>query len=126
MANFRKLDVWNLSHDLTVSIYTVTDSFPAKELYALTSQMKRASYSIPSNITEGSLRGSQKDFKRFLSIALGSSAELQYFLLLAKDLKYITENTYNQLANRTEVISKKLQVLIRRVKEDIERPIANN
>ena len=90
------LIVWQKSHELTLKIYQITQSFPKDELFGLTSQIRRASISIPSNIVEGKARGSNKDFKRFLLIARGSLEELKYQLLLARDLKYVDELKYKE------------------------------
>ena len=73
MRDFRKYDVWKLSHDLVLKVYRITSSFPESEKYQLTTQMQRAAYSIPSNFSEGCGRDSDKDFNRFIQIALGSA-----------------------------------------------------
>jgi four helix bundle protein len=92
------MKVWQKSHELTLLIYQATVNFPKEELYGLTSQMRRAAYSIPTNIAEGSGRSSNTEFKRFLQIAMGSAAELEYQLLLAKDLSYLSINQYEPLS----------------------------
>ena len=89
MRDFSKLFIWQKSHKLVMSIYDITNKFPKSEIYGLTSQIRRASSSIPINISEGCGRSSNKDFARFLQIAIGSACEVEYELLLAKDLKYI-------------------------------------
>jgi four helix bundle protein len=89
-----KLIVWQKSHELVLKVYGITKDFPRDELFGLTSQVRRAAVSVPSNIVEGKARGSNKDFKRFLLIARGSLEETKYQLLLAKDLKYIDEVKY--------------------------------
>ncbi len=81
-----KLIVWQKSHELVLKIYKITKDFPKDEMYGLTSQIRRASVSIPSNIAEGKARGSNKEYKRFLLMARGSLEETKYQLLLAKDL----------------------------------------
>jgi four helix bundle protein len=86
--SFRELRVWNKAMELAVRIYSVTAEFPKAETYGLTSQMRRAAVSIASNIAEGSVRGTRKDFKQFVGIARGSNCELQTQLLLAKELKF--------------------------------------
>ncbi|WP_435137132.1 four helix bundle protein [Formosa sp. A9] len=73
MRDFKKYDIWKLSHSLTLEIYKLTSNFPQEELFGLTSQLRRASASIPTNISEGCGRDSDKDFNRFLAIALGSA-----------------------------------------------------
>ncbi len=86
---YRDLRVWQRSIDVSVSVYQVTRVFPKDEMYGLTSQMRRASVSIPSNIAEGQAKRSLPEFKRFLGIALGSLAELDTQFILAARLKYI-------------------------------------
>jgi four helix bundle protein len=83
LKDFRKLKVWEKSHHLALSVYQATSSFPDHEQYGLTSQMRRAAVSIPANIAEGYGRGGDAEFARFLQIASGSAAELQYQILLA-------------------------------------------
>ena len=86
--SFRELRVWNKAMELAARVYSVTADFPKAEIYGLTSQMRRAAVSIASNIAEGSVRGTRKDFKQFVAIARGSNCELQTQLLLAKELKF--------------------------------------
>lgn len=86
-------------HELTLEIYNVSKSFPKEEVYGLVSQLRRASSSICCNIAEGSVRSSLKDFKNFLFNALGSAKEVEYQLLLIKDLNYISIDKYNELIN---------------------------
>ena len=98
MRDFQSLEIWKKSHALTLSIYEITTKkFPHSELFALTSQLRRAASSIPMNIAEGCGRKSKKDFAHFIQIAIGSSSEVEYQLILAKELKYITENTWQKL-----------------------------
>ena len=98
MRDFRKLNVWKRSHRLTLVVYETTAGFPKTELYGLTSQIRRACLSVPANIAEGCGRNSKADFARFLHIAIGSASELDYCLLLAKDLGFITDSQYEPLA----------------------------
>jgi four helix bundle protein len=90
--NHKDLDVWKKSMDLVESIYSLSKSFPDDEKFGLTNQIRRASVSIPSNISEGAARKSDKEFVQFLYIALGSLSELETQYLIAVRLKYITEN----------------------------------
>jgi four helix bundle protein len=94
MKDFRKQKVWQKSHKLTLEIYKVTIDFPPDELYGLTSQLRRSCASIPANIAEGCGRQSDADFSRFLQIALGSAAELEYHLLLSHDLGFMNDLDY--------------------------------
>lgn len=89
MRDFRELKVWEKAHLLTLKIYNVTKGYPKEELYGLTSQIRRACVSIPTNIAEGCVRSSDADFARFLYIALGSTSELEYLIVLSNDLKFI-------------------------------------
>jgi four helix bundle protein len=85
MRDYTKIEAWRLADDLTVAVYAQTRSFPREEIYGLTSQLRRASYSVPANIVEGSSRESQKDYLHFLYIARGSLSETQYFIHLRGD-----------------------------------------
>lgn len=107
-----KLIVWQKAHELVLKIYKVTGDFPKDEMLGLTSQMRRAASSIPSNIVEGKARGSIKDYNRFLLIARGSLEELKYQLLLARDLMYINENNYNELLKLSQDVGRLLNGLI--------------
>jgi four helix bundle protein len=91
--SFRELRVWNKAMELAVRVYSVTAEFPKPEIYGLTSQMRRSAVSVASNIAEGSVRGTRKDFRQFVTIARGSNCELQTQLLLAKELKFGDANT---------------------------------
>lgn len=99
MRPFREYKIWQLGHELTLAVYEETKTFPSDERYALTSQLRRAAYSIPFNIVEGSARG-DKEFHQFLRISLASAAELDYGLLLARDLRYLSQERYDGLAER--------------------------
>ncbi len=107
-----KLIVWQKAHELVLKIYEITKDFPKDELFGLTSQMRRASTSIPCNIVEGKARGSSKDFKRFLLIARGSLEELKYQILLSKDLNYIDEEKSNELQNIAKEVGRLLNGLM--------------
>lgn len=87
-VSYRKLLVWEKAHELALEVYRNTQTFPKEEMYALTSQLRRAATSIPANIVEGNTRKSDKDKKRFIEIARGSLAETEYFIELARDLNY--------------------------------------
>lgn len=100
MRDFKKFEVWQLSHQLTLKIYTSTKNFPKEEMLGLTSQIRRSFASIGYNISEGSGRNSDKEFANFINIALGSSNEAENQLILAKDLEYIHENEYKKSFRR--------------------------
>ncbi|MDR1368701.1 MAG: four helix bundle protein [Dysgonamonadaceae bacterium] len=116
MQDYKKINVWRAAHELTVRVYKITMQFPKSEVYALTSQLRRAVASIPSNIAEGCGRNSQADFAHFLNMSLGSANESSYFLLLAKDLSYIHEDEYHFLENEIERIKAMLISLISKVR----------
>lgn len=104
MQDFHTLQIWQKSHELTLHVYAVTrQNFPKDEMFALTSQIRRASSSIACNIAEGSGRKTNADFSHFLQMAIGSSSEVEYQILLAKDLGYISEELCNSLTH--EVVS---------------------
>jgi len=106
MRNFQLLDFWQKSHKLTLRIYQITQSFPKEELFGLTSQMRRSASSIPTNISEGCGRDSSAELKRFFIIAAGSTSELQYQLILSRDLSYIDSNTFKELEDEVMQIRK--------------------
>src|SRR5699024_6523459 len=118
MRNFRKLSVWEKSHQLTLDIYKSTTNFPKEERYGLTSQMRRSPASIPTNIAEGCGRDSQPQFVRFLSIASGSASELENQIILAKDLKFLNSKNYKQLTSNVTEVKRLLTSLHSKVKAD--------
>jgi len=118
MRDFRKIQVWQKSHDLTLRLYKITSTFPKEELYGLTSQIRRASASIPSNIAEGCGRDTQTELARFVHIAAGSASELDYHLLLSHDLGYINKETYQELENSISEIKRMLH--------GFEKPVSSN
>lgn len=97
MRNFLTLEFWKRSHLFTLKVYKITKSFPKEEIFGLTSQMRRSSSSIPTNIAEGAGRNTNPQFAYFLQIASGSCSEIQYQLILSKDLSYISEEVFNEL-----------------------------
>jgi len=117
MKDFRNLQVWSKSHQLTLLIYKATSQFPTTEKYGLVSQIKRASVSIPTNIAEGCGRGSDKDFARFLQIAMGSASEVEYLIILSEELKFINAEIYNSLIERIQEIKKMLSSLLKTIRK---------
>jgi four helix bundle protein len=117
MRDFRNLEIWKRSHAAAIQIYEVTKSFPSTEKFGLTSQIRRAAVSIPSNIAEGCGHGSNKEFSRYLQIAAASTSELQYQLILAKDLGYLQQNQYREIANIVEEVKKMIYVFTKRSAE---------
>ncbi|WP_029272782.1 four helix bundle protein [Flavobacterium sp. KJJ] len=119
MSHFRKILVWQKSITLVTKIYKATSTFPKEEMFGLTSQIRRSSVSIPSNIAEGSGRESNKDFLRFLYISLGSIFEMQTQLEIAKNIIYIKEEEFNLLYEDSREIERMLASLIRKLKDPI-------
>jgi four helix bundle protein len=115
MKDFRQLKVWQKAHQITLDLYPITAKFPIEERYGLTSQIRRSSSSIGANIAEGCGKGGETEFCRFLQIASGSTSELAYHLILAKDLKYLPENVYAQFASRVDEVHKMLAALIAKI-----------
>lgn len=118
MRDFTKIIAWQKADDLTVAIYGATKSFPKDEVYALTSQLRRAAYSVPANIVEGASRSTKRDYLQFLYIARGSLNEARYFLHLARRLNYLDSQTHKQLVSPAEEVSRTLAGLIRAVEKE--------
>ncbi len=116
MQDYRKLSVWEKAHVLTVAIYQVTANFPKDELFGLTSQIRRASVSIPANIAEGCGREGTAELTRFLHIAQGSASELEYHLLLANDLKFLDSLAYEDLRFQLISVRRMLTTFIKKLK----------
>jgi len=112
MKSVEELDVFKKAHMLTLELYKCTATFPSEEKFGLVSQIRRASSSICANLMEGSHRINTNEFRQFAGIANGSTGELKYHLLLAKDLNYIDKDKYNFLNQEINVISKMLRGLI--------------
>lgn len=117
MKNFRDLKVWEKAHGLTLKVYRLTKDFPVQEQYGITSQMRRTAVSIPTNIAEGCGRGSDNDFARFMEIAFASASELEYLLLLSKDLELIEPPSHEQTTKEVEEVKRMLYSFIQTLKE---------
>src|ERR1700740_685195 len=111
MENFKDLKVWSKAHELTLAVYKTTVRFPKDEIYGLTSQMRRASASIGANIAEGCDRRSDPELNRFIQIARGSASEVEYHLLLAKDLTFLSADEFKELERRVLEIQRMLAAL---------------
>ena len=116
MKDFRDLKIWQRSHKLTLEIYRLTRAFPREEIYGLVSQMRRSSASIPTNIAEGCGRNTDADFARFLDNSAGSASELDYQLILSRDLQYISPNTYQSLSTELTEIKRMLNAFIQKLR----------
>ena len=100
MKDYRQLNVWSKSHVLVKDLYLATSKFPRDEMFGMTSQIRRAATSIPTNIAEGCGRGSDADFRRFMQIAFGSANEIEYLIFLSYELKYIQEPDFLEYNNK--------------------------
>ncbi len=116
MKTYREIICWQKAITLVKSIYELTNSFPHSEQFGLTSQLRRASVSIPSNIAEGFGRGSNKDFRRFLDIARGSLFELQTQLYIAKELEYINKELFDKTFEQSREVERILIGFIKSLK----------
>ncbi|GAB4256637.1 MAG: four helix bundle protein [Deferrisomatales bacterium] len=116
MQDFRKLRTWECAHRLALKVYRASDAFPSEELYGLTSQVRRASASIPANIAEGCGRGGGAELGRFLQIAMGSASELEYHLLLARDLGILETARHEELESDLLRLKRMLNTFIAKVR----------
>ena len=113
MRDFKELKVWQKSHQLTLAVYKTTATFPREEIYGLTSQIRRSCSSIAANIAEGCGRNGEAEFARFLHIAMGSASELEYHLLLARDLKLLNAVDYEGSAHEVVEVKRMLTAFIK-------------
>ena len=118
MNDFHDLKVWSKAHDLALAVYSATAAFPRSERFGLTDQMRRACASIATNIAEGCGREGEAELRHFLSIARGSASELEYHLLLARDLSYLPPTGHERLANEVTQTKRMLTVFIQKLKAD--------
>jgi four helix bundle protein len=116
MQDFRRLEVWQCAHELTLGIYRITKSFPVDERFGITSQLRRASSSIEANLAEGCGRGTDADFSRFVQMAMGSASEVECHLLLARDLAYMDEAIHQSLEQQTQRVKRMLTALLKSLK----------
>jgi four helix bundle protein len=115
MGDYRKLDLWNRAHQLTLAIYQMTIPFPPYEQYGLTAQMRRAACSIAMNIAEGCGRNSDAELGRFLRIALGSAAEVEYQVVLSQELGYLQPEAARSICEEIDHLKRMLSRLVRRL-----------
>ncbi len=108
MKDFRRLQVWHKAHALVLAIYRASSKFPSDERFGLTSQVRRACVSISANIAEGCGRHTDDDFARFLDYAMGSASEVEYHLLLARDLGFLDTKTHQRLPEQTTEVKRML------------------
>ena len=135
ISSYKDLDVWQRAISLVTDIYKITGSFPREELFGLTSQIRRATCSVPLNIAEGWGRESTKSYIQFLKISRGSILEVETCLLICKNLNYISLDEYIKIDSQIEIVSKMLNALIKSLKNRLNEsapsgysqvPIHNN
>ncbi|MFL5403852.1 MAG: four helix bundle protein [Gemmatimonadales bacterium] len=128
MGDFKKLAVWQAAHSLACDVYKNTRSFPKTETYGLTSQLRRSAASIPANIAEGCGRNGDVELKRFIQISLGSATELEYHLLLSRDIGLLDRSVHSGLSEQAKRIQGMLAGLRRTLllKTSAPKPIASS
>ena len=122
MQRFTDLKVWQRSYALVLAIYRATASFPSDERFGITSQLRRAAVSVPTNIAEGSKRQGRLDYARFLNIAEGSLGETLYLLMLARDLGYLPQDVATSLLSEADEVARMLHALRVKVQPGDEAP----
>jgi four helix bundle protein len=122
MRNFRELKVWEKAHHLVVAVYKYTAGFPEREAYGLTSQTRRCAVSIPSNIAEGCGRRGDAELAHFLGIAMGSASELEYYVLLTRELGMLPESAAADLAERVVEVKRMLAAFLQKLNPPEGRP----
>jgi four helix bundle protein len=121
MRNYRDLQTWNKAHKLTLDLYKISRQFPKEEIYGLTSQIRRAASSIGANLAEGCGRQTNSEFARFVRISMGSASELDYHLLLARDLGFLEADAYQHASGTLTEVRKMLRSLLSTV--ELETPV---
>src|SRR5262249_59456947 len=120
MRNYRDLQVWSKAHLLTLDLYRTSRIFPREEMYGLTSQVRRAAASIGANLAEGCGRRTSTELARFVRIALGSASELDYHLLLCRDLTFLKNEEFKKMSDKLTEIRKMLTAFLNSVEEQVE------
>lgn len=120
MRNYRDLQVWTKAHNLTLGLYRVSQRFPREEIYGITGQLRRAAVSIGANLAEGCGRRTSRELARFVRIALGSASELDYHLLLSRDLGFMTADEFTSASAALTEVRKMLTSFLNSVEEQIE------
>ncbi|MGL4385880.1 MAG: four helix bundle protein [Flavobacterium sp.] len=116
MRDYKNYTVWQESHQLTLIAYQLTKSFPKEELFGITSQLRRATSSVPTNIAEGCGRESDADFRRFLIMAHSSATEVEYLIFLSAELNYVSKSEFDEFTEKVIVLRKQLRKLIDKLK----------
>jgi four helix bundle protein len=117
VQDFKRLKVWEKAHQLALEVYAASKRFPKDELFGLISQIRLASFSVAANIAEGSGRRSRKEYMYFLGVAIGSVSEVEYFLILAKDLKYLDQIEYTRINTLADETKRMLISFLQRVEK---------
>lgn len=118
---YRKLEVWQLADSLALGVYRTTKSFPKEEIYGITSQLRRAAISIPTNIVEGYARRGDRELARFVDIALGSLAETRYLLSFCAKLGYLSNEKLNELEGQGADLGGKLWRFYERIRQGLRK-----
>jgi len=118
VKDFHDLKVWQKAHQLTLAVYQLTAGFPREELYGLTSQIRRSCSSVPANLAEGCGRNGDAELARFCAIAMGSASELEYHLLLARDLKLVKIAEYDEVIGQVTELKRMLTGFYRKLKAE--------
>jgi four helix bundle protein len=126
LKSYRDLEVWNRAHAVVLEVYRLTNPFPRSEQFGVVSQLRRAAYSIPANIAEGFGRRSTRELLQFISVANGSLEELRYFLLLSRDLRYLSPVDFVNLEKDLKAIAQMLEALARSLRQRIARATAQS
>ena len=120
MRNYRDLQVWSKAHHLTLELYRISGQFPREETYGITSQLRRAAVSIGANLAEGCGRRTSSELARFVRIAMGSASELDYHLLLSRDLGFMAADEFTRATSALIEVRKMLTSFLNSVEEQIE------
>lgn len=115
IKSFKQLKIWQKGIEIVKQIYHITNKFPKEELYGLTSQMRRSAISIPSNVAEGFKRYHRKEYKQFLHISLGSAAELETQLIIAKELQFINKSVLDEFVEMLDHLSRMISALLNKL-----------
>jgi four helix bundle protein len=118
MRDFHTLKVWQKAHELVLGLYKASANFPPAEIYGLTSQIRRAGVSIAANIAEGCGRGSKLDFARFMGISMGSASEVEYHLMLARDLDFLKDTQYSPLVAQVTEVKRMLTSFLKKLRDE--------
>jgi four helix bundle protein len=120
MRNYRDLQVWKKAHDLTLELYRVSQRFPRKEMYGITGQLRRAAVSIGANLAEGCGRRTSNELARFVRVAMGSASELDYHILLCRDIGLMSSDAFSISTAKLTEVRKMLTSFLQSVEEQIE------